>query len=80
LSEKDDRSILQKKGQDMSDDNNRRPDIGDLNIPYEVTRATIWNNPDEGVRLYGQGLWFSLGLIVLAAIITLIVDGLGIKW
>jgi len=62
-------------------DNNRRPDLGDLNVPYEALRAKIWQDPDKAlVDHYAMNFWVGLIWLVVGGIITLIVDGLGIKW
>ena len=62
-------------------DGNRRPDLSDLNVPYEAMRAKVWNDPDKAlVNYYAMNFWVGLALLVVGGIITLIVDGLGIKW
>jgi hypothetical protein len=59
--------------------------VGDKNDDYDLGREIerSWLIRGEYDRVFaarGMAMWIFLGLCVVAAIITLIVDGLGINW
>jgi hypothetical protein len=59
----------------MSDKND------DYDLGREIERS--WLIRGEYHKMFqarGMAMWLFLGLCIVAAIITLIVDGLGIKW